>query len=483
MLNITGPIQSNLQPIQDNIEQFLKVNQRIAGEVLHVSNEQVVLAVNGVQIVAKMTSSEQLAMLMDRRYAFFVVKDISNSQVTLQLINNPQTNTAVQKPAISSTSIGQAILEQLGIKVDQSNLTIVQSALDQGLKVTPELLNEIKQVLEPLSKWGSKDAQLAAAIKSAGLPLSTGSLKLAQNAVKEIKTHFLAVYEQLEVEISRPGISQQAYQSLRNVQIALKDAIIQGNSTIENIEQNIFGSIRNLGSSLENNIGKVVQPGFENEIAKALQPGIKNGLTKPIQLEGQELQNSKMSGVLFTLANLRHELGPANSGRLTTAIDNFIEGMRWMHFVNAEPDHPLPKGQWTQLDLPITFSFQTVNHLQRNLVHDLQIRVAHDNDEQTANSINPDYTRLVIQVDLDQEEMIKVDLSIVANLIGAEITASSETICLRASEELDEFQTGLSNLGFTLKTSKVELGGSKLELGISEPDRIGRTISSVDLGV
>ncbi len=483
MLNITGPIQSNLQPIQDNVEQFLKVNQRIAGEVLHVSNEQVVLAVNGVQIVAKMTSSEQLAMLMDRRYAFFVVKDISNNQVTLQLINNPQTNTAVQKTAISSTSLGQAILEHLGIKVDQSNLIIVQSALDQGLKVTPELLNEIKQVLEPLPKWGSRDAQLAVAIKSAGLPLTNGSLKLAQNAVKEIKTNFLAVYEQLEVEINRPGISQQAYQSLRSVQIALKDAIIQGDSSIENIERNLFGSIKNFGSSLENNIGKVVLPGFENEIAKFRQYGIRDGLTNLVQFEGKDSQNSNMSGLLFALANLRHELGPTNSGKLTSAIDNFIEGMRWMHFVNSEPDYPLPKGQWTQLDLPITFGFQNVNHLQRDTVHDLQIRVAHENDEQTANSINPEYTRLVIQVDLDQGELIKVDLSIVTTLIGAEITASSEEICLRASEELDEFQTGLTNLGFTLKTSKVELGGSKLEIGISEPEKISKPVTSVDLGV
>ena len=56
-MNITGPIQSNIQPIQDSVDQFLKVNQRFAGEILNVSNEQVVLSVNGVQIVAKMTSA------------------------------------------------------------------------------------------------------------------------------------------------------------------------------------------------------------------------------------------------------------------------------------------------------------------------------------------------------------------------------------------------------------------------------------------
>lgn len=483
MLNITGPIQSNLQPIQDNIEQFLKVNQRIAGEVLHVSNEQVVLSINGVQIVAKMTSSEQLAMLMERRLSYFVVKDLSNNQVTLQLINSPQAASTQQKAAPVNTGIGQAILEQLGIKSDPNTLIIVQSALDQGLKVTPELLNEIRQVLDSTLEWGSKEAKLAVAIKSAGLPLSTGSLTLAQNAVKEIKTNFVTVYQQLEIEMNRPGLTQQAYDLLKTVQNQLKEAIIKGDGSIENIEQNLFGSIKNLGSSLENEIGKVVHPGFENEIAKTRLSTLQNGIIKQSTIDIPDSQNVRMSGILFALANLRHELGAANSGRLNTAIDNFIEGMRWMHFINTEPDHPLAKGQWTQLDLPVTFGFQAVNQLPRETVHELQIRIAHEADENSANAVNPDYTRLIIQVDLEQNEMIKVDLSIVSKLIGAEITGSNESICLSASEELDEFQTGLTNLGYTLKTSKVELGGSKLEIGIDEAEKNSRPISSVDLGV
>ena len=113
MLNITGPIQSNLPPIQERADQFLKVNQRIAGEIISVSNENVVLAVNGVQIVAKMTSFEQLALLLERRYANFVVKDIANNQVTLQLVT-PALNSTNQK-TITNNSIGMALLEQFGL--------------------------------------------------------------------------------------------------------------------------------------------------------------------------------------------------------------------------------------------------------------------------------------------------------------------------------------------------------------------------------
>jgi len=458
MLNVAGPIQSNLPPIQEKADQFLKVNQRFAGEIIKVSNDQVVLAVNGIQIVAKMTSMEQMASLMEKRYAYFIIKDITENQITLQLANNPnQTNTS-QKTILPNT-IGQAILEQLSLTVDENNLAIVQTALNNGLKVTTELMNEVRQVLESLPQWNSRDVQLAISIKSAGLPLTTESLTLAQNAVTEIKNNFLNVFEQLETEMNRPGLTSQMYQTLRSVQIALKDTTIQGDNSTDLIEKNLNASIKSLGSSIENEIARIIRPA-END-----------------------LQTARMSGALFALANLRHELGATNSGRLNNAIDNFIQGMRWMHFVNAEPDHPLEKGQWTQLDLPISFGFQNANHLQRENVHDLQIRVAHENDENSINAINPNYTRLIIQVGLDEKETIKVDLSIVSNLIGAEVTGSSEDICLSATEELDKFQTGLANLGYTLRTSKVELGGSKIEIGLNESDRTTHSISSVDLGV
>jgi hypothetical protein len=469
-MNITGPIQSNLPPIQDSVDQFLKVNQRIAGEILHISNEQVVLAVNGIQIVAKMTSSEQLALLMDKRYAYFIVKDISNNQITLQIANPVQTETS-QKAIVSSNNLGQAILEKFGIPADKGNLFIVQAALDHGIKITPELINDIKKALEPLAQWGSREANLAVAIKSAGLPLTQASLSLAQNAVKEIKTNFLVLYEQLEIALARPGISQKTYELLRSTQNILRDAIISSGNSNESIEKNLSGSIKNMGISLENDISKFLRPSLEK-----LQGNI-------FVSNGRDDELSTMNGVLFALANLHHELGSTTLGKLDSAIDNFIQGMRWMHFINVEPDHVLPKGQWTQFDLPITFNFQTANHIQPDEIHELQIRVAHDNNEEAGNLINSEYTRLIIQVDLDPENIIKVDLSIVSTLVGAEITATNEDICLIASEELGEFQTGLANLGYTLKTSKIELGNLKVEMNINKSEKVSNPVTSVDLGV
>ena len=455
-MNISGPIQSSLPPIQEKFDQFLKVNQRIAGEVISISNEQVVLAVNGVQIVAKMTTSEQLALLMERRYANFIVKDISNNQITLQIANPAQTTSGAK--LVMNNTIGLALLEQLGLPVDQSNMTIVQAALTRGLKITPELVNNMRLVLETSPGWGQGDAQLAAAIKSSGLPLTEGSLSLAQSSIKDIKSNLLTLLSQMNETLQRPGLNPQTQQMIRSLQSALQGIMVQAGDSKSDLERNLMSTIKGLGSSLE------------FEISKLLSSGDKDS------------QSSKMSGILFNLANLRHEIGNSNLGRLTSSIDNFIEGLRWMHFINSEPEQLQAKGQWTQLDIPISFGNNPINRLQDDNIHNLKIRIAHENDEESGSKINPDYTRLVIQVDLDEYDTIKVDLSIVSHLIGAEITASNDEICLKASEELNEFKMGLSNLGYTLKTSKIELGNSILEMDMNESGRALPTISSVDLG-
>lgn len=457
MLNITGPVQSNLPPSQERADQFLKVNQRIAGEIISISNENVVLAINGIQIVAKMTSSEQLAQLLDRRFANFVVKDISNNQVTLQIATAAQNN-AGQK-AIVNNPIGVALLEQFELQVDEANLTIVQAALSRGLKITPELVKEMRQVLEATPGWSQSDVQLAAALKSAGLPLTEGSLNLAQNSIKDIPSNFLLLISQMNEALTRPTLAPEVQQMIRTTLASLQNTLVQSGGSKEIIKQNLLSAIKGLGSSLENEISKLIEQNSKNS------------------------QTSEMTGILFNLASLKHEIGNSNLGRLSFAIDRFIEGMRWTHFVNVDPDQPVAKGQWTQLDLPISFGYNSLNHVQPDSIHNLQIRVAHQEDDESGSKINPDYTRLVIQVDLDESDMIKVDLSIVSHMIGAEITGTNNEICLKASEELDELKIGLTNLGYTLKTSRIELGNPILEMDLNESGQSLPTISSVDLGV
>ncbi len=453
-MNITTPIQPNTNLVPDRYDQFLKVNQRVTGEVLNISNEQVVVAINGVQIVAKMTTPEQLAMLMERRYAYFIVKDITEKVVTLQLTNLEQGTGASKQ--FTPASLGKSILEQMGLPADKGNMAIVQSMVNRGIKVTPEMIQEFNQVLATKGEWGSKEAQLAASIKAAGLPLTAGSLSLAESAVKDLKQNLLNLYRALTGALNNPGISSNTSQNIRALLTTLKEVVVQSGDLPANLELNVKNAVVTLGTSLEKEIARMIQPekGFS--------------------------VNASESNVLLTLANLR---GQINNSTVRAAIDQFLDGVKWAHFQNVEPEFNVPKGQWTQLDLPIAFNQQMLRNLNEETLGNLKIRVAREGGEGESGSINPNYTRLVIQVDLNENEFIKVDLSIVSKQVGAEIFGSNNDICLSASDELSEFQRGLSNLGYTLKTSKVEIGLPNLEMDIQEPRAALQPMSSIDLGV
>lgn len=455
-MNISGPIQSNLPTVQEKTDQFLKVNQRIAGEIIEIANEQVVLAVNGVQIVAKMTSAEQLANLMEKRYAFFVVKEVNENQITLQL-TSPTATSPEAKQAAENNPLGRSLLEQFGLPIDKENIQIVQAMLNRGMEISPKVLNSIRQVLDANPGWGMNEVQLATAIKSAGLPLTEESLKLAMYAVKDIHTSFLALNEQLSLYLYRPGIQPNANQMIRSTLEALKNVLIQGGDSQANLEKALQLAVKGLGTSIENEIGKIIDP------------------------KNREIQSSKESNILYDLATLKNVLGDT-ARPLSNAIDNFLNGMKWIHFQNVEPELDVPKGQWTQLDLPISFN-TSISNQQPNIIYNMKIRVANESDKENGNQINPNYTRLVIEVDLEEDENIKVDLSIVSKMVGAEITATDEDICTIASEELDELKTGLSNLGYTLKTSRIELGSAVLEMDLNESGKTLPKISSIDLGV
>lgn len=455
-MNITGPIQTNLPPIQEKPEQFLKVNQRIAGEILNISNEQVVLAVNGIQIVARMTSAEQLASLMEKRYAYFVVKEINQEQITLQ-IATPHANEEIKKPATDNL-LGKAILEQFGIPSNDKNLQIVQALLNRGLQITSSLFIEINEVLKTNPEWSAREAQLAAAIKSAGLPLTEESLKIALNAAKDIRINFINLYEQLVASQNRPDLTPAIRQQIQSVLDTIKNIMVNGGDTSENIENVLRWAVKGLGTSIENEIAKLI---------------------KPANMDGQ---TDRINNLLFSLSHLNNQLSSSSTNQLARSIENFIEGMRWTHFLNVEPDQTISKGQWTQLDLPITFS-STNNNQQTEMVRNMKIRIAHESGSGNENKINPAYTRLVIQVDIDERQRIKVDLSIVSQMIGAEITGTNKEICACASEELDEFKTGLSNLGYTLKTSKIELGNAILEMDFDDNGASLTNVTSVDMGV
>jgi hypothetical protein len=101
-MNVTGPAPIAIVQRPDEISLGLRLNQRLAAEILKVSGDRVALALEGVRVIAQLTSPEQAAALSERRFAQFIVKDLAGPAITLQLVQPGQpapASPAAQAPA------------------------------------------------------------------------------------------------------------------------------------------------------------------------------------------------------------------------------------------------------------------------------------------------------------------------------------------------------------------------------------------------
>ena len=134
MLPVPGPLPINPVQKPDEGNLFLRVNQKVAGEILQVSNEQVVLSIQGVQVVARLTTPEQMTELIDRRFAQFVVKEFNPNAVLLQLVDTNQASKPVaQSIGQQETLVVQQLLQRMNIKADPASMLIAQELINQGI--------------------------------------------------------------------------------------------------------------------------------------------------------------------------------------------------------------------------------------------------------------------------------------------------------------------------------------------------------------
>ena len=198
-MNVTGPIP--VQHIQRTDESTLafRVNQRFAADVIQVAGERVTLAVNGVQIVARMATGESAAALTGRRQAQFVVRDMSDSGVLLQLAGHPEQVLPGGSVQAALAEIIPALLQQAGLPVESSTIAIARALLGRGLPVSPEMMAELQAALDQIVGWGEPEAQIAAGLRSLGLPLSPEVVALAQSELPAL----VALLGSLQSELAR----------------------------------------------------------------------------------------------------------------------------------------------------------------------------------------------------------------------------------------------------------------------------------------
>src|SRR5512133_1592998 len=164
-----------LQPVQSGARQIdqplqLHLNQKVTAEILSVNGEQIDMVIQGVRVIGRLQTSDQAAMLEDRRLAQFIVKGAIDGVLQLVLAKSPEITLAAQ-PTSTLNVLSQNLLVLNNLEVSEQNMLLGKALLNHGLPVTQQLMDELSQVLNGLPKWGQTEADMAAALKAGGMPL------------------------------------------------------------------------------------------------------------------------------------------------------------------------------------------------------------------------------------------------------------------------------------------------------------------------
>ena len=121
--------------------------------------------------------------------------------------------------------------------------------------------------------------------------------------------------------------------------------------------------------------------------------------------------------------------------------------------MNVKPDPAPGHGEWSE----IGFMVQSAGQKANEKFSSARLRIAHESKEDSS-KINPAYTRLILQVDLEPGETVEVDLSLVGKQIRTSVMAPDPAWCDQAQSELPSLAEALNDLGYNLKDFQVGVG-------------------------
>ncbi|HNA88135.1 MAG TPA: flagellar hook-length control protein FliK [Anaerolineales bacterium] len=408
-----GPI--SISPINNtNGQSFdLRVFQRITAQVLSVTGTTAVLEVEGHPVVAQLTSADQSALLSSQRTAQFVITQLGDNSVTLKLIKNEQTFPA---GTAFGPDLAEHFLENNNLPITTSNLVMTRALLRQHLPITPRTLKELQGALSEYDDWGEAEADLAAAIKAAGLPLTGQSLALSARRPAPTAQAFSQLMATL-AQAAKQNLPEDLLEQLRSNLQFLNSLILDRGGDSSRMADQLKAWAEAFGRSLENILLSEIQNGAES-ISK-------NNLIE-----------------LAKLQNLLEQFGRQETAR---SLKEFLTDIRREQLMNVRSDSPSTT-EW----LEIGFALPKANKDFASA----RLRIARDG---TAKAINPASTRLVLQVDLSPAETVEVDLSFAGKQIRSSVTSPNPSWCKQAQAELPSLTDALAELGYTLKDFQVDV--------------------------
>jgi hypothetical protein len=404
MADFPGPI--SISPLQAPAtrELGLRPFQRVTAQVLAVTSSTATLSIEGHPVVAQLTSAEQAAALLSQNKAQFIVAKMTSEGITLKLVSNSQ-----PQAAVPGAETAACLLHEHNLPVTENNLALVCAMAKQQLPLTPAVLNELLGALSGLGKWGSAEAELAAALKAAGLPVTRQSLELASRQVAQTGEALGQLIASLQA--AGQNLPPELLKHI-NENLTLLDKLILnwGENPAELVKQ-LSKAVSVLGKSLENAL----------------------------------LDNPEKS--LLSLAELQQKLEQAGEKELAKLIDDFLSDLRQQQFMNLRSDSG--REEWSQIGLALRNADEKLSTAH--------LRIARQHGS-SSEKVNPLFTRLVLQVDLEPGKTVEVDLSLAGKQVQSKVIAPDPFWCEQAQNELPSLEEALQQLGFHLKDVQIAVG-------------------------
>ncbi len=396
--------------------------QRVSAQILSVSGNTAILTIEGYPVVAQLASPDQAAALLARRTAQFIVTRLTDQEITLKFVNH-ETPTPAKAPTpnLNGPELAVRLLEQQHLPVTINNLMMARSVLKQHLPVTPGLLDEMQDALAGLTPWGAEQADLAAALKAAGLPLTRQSLALAARPASPAGAGLARLIAALGTA-SGQEFSPELARLLQDNLGWLRAMVLNGEQGSSQLAEQLRETVRRMGRSLENLL-----------LEQAQQPG-------------QELPETGLVGLL----RLRQALEQAGERELAGVVDEFLGDERHHQLLNArEPG----RGEWSEIGLLL----QPAAAAAQKLPWAARLRIGRESGPDPVKK-DAAITRLQLQVELGSGETVEVDLALAGREIRARLVAPGTAWCEQARVELGSLEAGLQRLGFALQEAQVEVG-------------------------
>lgn len=428
-MNINGlpPIGISERPGEQSLS--LRTNQRIGAEVLRVSGSQVELNVQGVRVVARLMPGEQSVSLQERRFAQFVVQGMVDGVLQLQVV--PDTGASVSSSQLVQWStLAKNLLTMLELPLTEENMNISKALLSQGLPVTEDLVLEMQDVLKGLQSWGQNEANLAAALKAGGYPLSSGVLELMMKNFPEMGQGARQLEQQLTALIQSRTTPAEIRSLAHEAVNLLQQVVMKWDGSPENLKQQLTGFVNLFGKSVE------------SQLYRALLEG------------GQLAENSNGNEGLLLLSNLQYTLNKNGYKELAGEVERFLDSARQMQFLNTaqlkDPSNP----PWLVLNLSLGVG-QQGNTVPSHL------RVAYRSGGKDK-EIKTQDTRLVLTLELGEGEYMETDLSMLGKRVGAWMRVPDESWRDLVEAELPSLESALEELGFQLSFSRCEVNQDRV---------------------